>query len=66
MIEGFELVEEDLDEQFGSYITIRVKNIDVIIKKGEEGVMVDLWPSHGQDNEPIASTYAHYSEAEKD
>lgn len=43
---------------------ITVGNISVYIRKGDEGVSVDLYPVGGEMEEPIASTWATYLEAQ--
>ncbi len=45
------------------YIT--VNGLTVHIKKDDEGVAVDIWPLHEEDGEPIASTWALYSEGKE-
>lgn len=39
-------------------------NISVWVHRSDEGVVVDLWPHQGEMDEPLASTYAFFSEAE--
>lgn len=43
---------------------ITVGNISVYICKGDEGVSVELYPLQRELDDPIASTWATYSEAE--
>lgn len=45
---------------------IRVNNLDVHLRRTDEGVVVDLYPGDQPDVESLASTYAHFSEAEID
>ena len=45
-------------------VWIRVDNISVWVHRSDEGVVVDLWPHQGEMDEPLASTYAFFSEAE--
>jgi hypothetical protein len=47
-------------------VWIRVNNLDVHVRRTDEGVVVDLYPGDQPDTESLASTYAHYSEAEID
>lgn len=49
----------------GESCWIKVDNLNVYIKKNDEGVSIDVFPMDNQD-EPIASTWALYSEAESD
>ena len=46
---------------------LRIKNISVRVHETDEGVVTDLWPVGAEfGDEPIASTYAFFSEAEKE
>ncbi len=47
-------------------VWIRVNNLDVHLRRTDEGVVVDLYPGDQPDTESLASTYAHFSEAEID
>jgi len=47
-------------------VVIRVKNIDVHIKKGDEGVSVTLYAQHDEADESLTETWATYAEAEPD
>lgn len=65
------LVTDDSGSEYGTdkftpteYLYVKVNGmIDVQIKMDEEGVAVDLYPIHEVD-EPIATTWCLYSEAE--
>lgn len=50
----------------GDRCYIAVNNLTVYVKKDVEGVAVDVWPSHDEDGDPIASTWSLYSEGEED
>ena len=52
-------------EEQGQYLLVRVKNMSIQIKADDEGVVVDIYPLFNAE-EPIATTYAHYTEAEED
>lgn len=47
-------------------VWITVNNISVHIIKTDEGVVVDLYPAKKENDNPIASTYAHFTEAESE
>lgn len=42
---------------------ITVEYLSVRIKKTDEGVVIDIWPLGEEMGDPIASTYAFFSEA---
>lgn len=41
---------------------ITVNNLSVYIKRTDEGVVIDIYELNDENNEPIASTYAFFSE----
>ena len=47
-------------------VWITVGNISVYIKKGDEGVSVDLYPTGAENDGAIVGTYALYAEAESE
>lgn len=49
----------------GERCYITVNNLTVHVKKDDEGVAIDVWPLHDENDESIASTWALYSEGEK-
>ncbi len=51
-----------LDDQVSAWVTIG--NISVYLKRCDEGVSVDLFPSGGEGEGSIASTYALFEEAQ--
>ena len=51
------------DSEHGS-IWVTVNNISVYIRRTDEGVVVDLFPHYRETEDPIASTYAWFAEAE--
>jgi len=71
MVKDMFIVTDDSGSEYGTkkftpneYIYVRVKDtVDVQIKKDEEGVSIDLYPIRVVD-EPVATTWCLYSEAE--
>lgn len=57
IIEGFENQEE-------GRLWITVDNLSVHVVQTDEGVIVDIYPLDHEDDEPIASTYAFFSDGE--
>ena len=49
----------------GESAWITVNNLSVHIKKEHEGVVVDIYGRGSECDDPIASTYAFYNEAEE-
>jgi hypothetical protein len=45
---------------------ITCKTLSVYVHETDEGVVVDIYPSMKEDTEPIASTYAFFSEGEEE
>lgn len=45
-------------------VWIRVDTISVWVRRSEDSVAVDLFCNHGEMDNPLASTYAHFSDAE--
>ena len=43
---------------------ITVKNLSLYINQTDEGVVVDIYPLNHEMDNPIASTYAFFNEAE--
>jgi hypothetical protein len=61
--QSLKLVEESDYILKKDYAWITVENLSVQIKKTDEGVVVDIWPLGEEMGDPIASTYAFFSEA---
>lgn len=47
-------------------VWVTIGNISVYLQRTDEGVVVDLFPAGHEMEEPLASTYAHFAEAERD
>jgi len=57
----------ELQSQPNGYHTcwITVKNLSVYINETDEGIVVDIYPLNHEIENPIASTYAFFNEAEE-
>lgn len=47
-----------------SSVWIAVDNISVYVNRTDEGVVVDLYPNGHETDEPIATTYAFFTDGE--
>ena len=73
-IEPGNLIKDAGSEDESAYILregadgawVRIENIDVRIRRTDEGVVVDLYPANQPNLEPVASTYAHFAECADD
>ena len=58
-------VHEWVDWTFtGERVWITVKNLSLQIINTGEGVIVDIYPHKAEMSDPLATTYAYFSEAE--
>lgn len=57
-LNGFHINIDSSDEE---YLTIDVDCFTVVLKREVEGIVVDVYPLHAE-GEPVATTYAVYSD----
>ena len=65
------LVRDGLENEYALHEAhdaawIRVGSISIHVRRHPAGVAVDLYPYEAEDEEPIGSTWAMFSDAERD